>query len=241
MKTTTMSATLGARTKSVVRFAAAMWVTTLAMGGTGLAAQEQVGCFRGQPLPQCKTFWIIEMQGLIPLAQTSRQVTYAGEFGYSYPSESFGDQVEWNLGHMVNVGGGYAVGGVLTVGSGSNNPLTGVRVRGRKWLSRDLSLELEGGLLRSDATGLRWEGQSGWTTDLRFNIRDQGSFFVRYDGLPLAAQSFSYPDNNGLSDPGGVQHGLLVGASAGSVPALVGSGLLGVYVAILVAALAGSN
>ena len=32
--------------------------------------RQQVGCFRGRPLPVCKSFWIFEMQGNAPLVQT---------------------------------------------------------------------------------------------------------------------------------------------------------------------------
>jgi hypothetical protein len=35
----------------------------------------QFGCFRGRPLPACKSFWIIEFQASEPVAQTSRTVT----------------------------------------------------------------------------------------------------------------------------------------------------------------------
>lgn len=213
------------------------------LGTTGLAAQEQIGCFRGKPLPECKSFWIVEMQGLTPLLQNSRTLTYWGERGggvvdtlYS-DTGTFGARLEWNMGHMLNVGGGYAVGGIFTLGVGENVSLTGIRLRGRKWLSRDVSLELEGGRVLSDANGSRGGEVRGWTGDLRLNIRDQGSFFVRYDGLTLPEQSLSFDDSSGQFDPGGAQHALLVGVSAGSWPAVAGSGLLGLIMAVFIAGL----
>lgn len=63
----------------------------------------------------------------------------------------------------------------------------------------------------------------GYTADLRLNIRDQGSFFVRWDGIQLPTVVFP----GGYSDLGGDQHAFYVGASAGSVPALIGTGVGG--------------
>jgi hypothetical protein len=202
------------------------------------AAQDQVGCFRGRPQPACKTFWIVELQGLIPMAQTTRTVQTGG--GYTYEARAFEEVVEWNIGHMVNVGDRYAVGGVLTVGSGGADPLTGVRLRGRRWLTEDLSLEIEGGLLRTDAGGFRWAGVNGWTADVRLNIRDQGSFFLRYDGVNVPEQTYPWSDA-GYSDPGGLHHGLSLGATAGSVPALVGTGAMGLLYAVMLAIYIGND
>jgi hypothetical protein len=234
MMTTTMNVQM--RTKRLRR-AAALGVASLVVATAAASAQEQIGCLRGKPLPDCKTFWIVEMQGLIPMAQTSRMVTYSGDWTYAYEAKAFDNAVEWNIGHMVNVGDGYAAGGVFTVGSGNTDPLTGIRVRGRKWLAKDLSVEVEGGLLRTNAADTHFPGANGWTADLRLNIRDQGSFFVRYDGVSLPEES--YPDMNGHFDPGGIHHGLSLGASAGSVPALVGTGALGLFYVVVFALYAG--
>ncbi|HKJ00972.1 MAG TPA: hypothetical protein VJ997_00920 [Longimicrobiales bacterium] len=225
--------------KKMMRGAAAAATGMLLVAPSGVSAQEQIGCFRGKPLPDCKTFWIVEMQGLIPMAQTTRRVTSGSDdYRYTVEVKAFENVVEWNVGHMVNVGEGYALGGIITVGTGGSDPLTGLRLRGRKWLNKDLSLELEAGLLRTDGGGSRFAGLSGWTSDLRLNIRDQGSFFVRYDGVSLPEQS--YPFNSYL-DPGGVHHGISLGASAGSVPALVATGALGIFYAVLVALYIGSD
>jgi len=207
---------------------------TAAMTGTA-AAQERIGCFRGKPLPDCKTFWIVEMQAFVPLAQTTRTVTSGPtDFPYPYASEAFENQVEWNVGHMVNVGDVYAVGGVFTVGPGKSDAWRGIKVRGRRWLSGNLSMEVEAGLLRDNTGDLGWAGMSGWTSALRFNVRDQGSLFVRYDGASVPEKS--HPDVSSFFDPGGVQHGLFIGASAGSWPALVGTVLANVALIVLYAA-----
>jgi len=207
-------------------------ITLLAMAPTAAAAQEQIGCFRGKPLPDCKTFWIVEMQGVVPMVQSTRTVSSgSGSDNYTYQVEAFDNAVEWNVGHMVNVGDRWAVGGVVTVGSGGRDVLTGLRMRGRRWLKEDLSLELEAGVLSSEAAYNSQSRFNGWTSDLRLNIRDQGSFFVRYDGVSVPAALYPYND---YFDPGGVHHGFSFGASAGSVPALVGTGALGILYAVLI-------
>jgi hypothetical protein len=194
----------------------------------------RIGCFRGQQLDVCRSFWILEMQGSVALAQTDRRIDYGD--GTTYPIDAIGDVLEWNLGHMVNVNERWALGGVFTVGTGNSDLLKGIKVRARRWLHPDLSVELEGGLWRTDVGGLRWPGGNGVTADLRLNIRDQGSVFVRWDGVSLSERTFPGWDPGGAAYriPGGFHQGVSVGASAGSVPGLVGSGALGlVYVVLL--------
>ena len=221
MKKTTWSVRAGARGRVLLAVATAC-VGVLA-ATPGLGAQAKVGCLRGRPLPDCRSFWLIEMQGSTAVAQTTRMVSYGGDLQAA--TDAFGEVLEWNLGHMVNLSPTFAVGGVFTLGSGSSDVLTGIRVRGRQWLSDDLSVELEGGLLKTTAGGAAYPARNGPTVGLRLNVRDQGSFFVRWDGvsLPEVLPTESWMHH----DPGGFHHGLSVGASAGSVPALIGTGTLG--------------
>ena len=202
--------------------------------------RQQVGCFRGRPLPACKSFWIFEMQGSAPLAQTSRTIQIGG--GPTFKQEIFASVLEWNLGHMFNVASTYAIGGVVTGGTGNGDPLTGLKLRVRRWLHSDLSLEAEGGLLWNDAHGGGISGTVGGTAALRLNIRDQGSFYIRWDMLPIAARSGRSYDTGDRSsgsflDPGGTHHALSIGVGTGSVPALITTGAAGVTLAVLFAIL----
>ena len=78
----------------------------------------------------------------------------------------------------------------------------------------------------------------GYTLGLRMNVLDQGFFGLRYDVVNIAEQTWDFGSETQI-DPGGVQHGLHAVAGLGSVPALVGSGALGlgflVFLAIFVA------
>ncbi len=186
----------------------------------------RVGCLRGRPLPACKSFWLVEMQGYTPLTQSGRSVTYSG--GPQVRLEAFESTLEWNLGHMVNLSPTFALGGTLSVGpSGGSGIFSGARLRARRWMSPDWSLELSGGLLDSDA---RYPSARGVTFDARVNIRDQGAFFVRWDGASLAPDNFP---ESGHFDPGGFQQALSIGAAAGSAPGLIGTAALGLGYVIL--------
>jgi hypothetical protein len=196
-----------------------------------------VGCLRGRPLPACRSFWIVEMQGTQPLIQSQRTTRLPG--GADVLRDTFEETLEWNVGHMVNVSPTFAVGGVLTVGTGNDDAFRGARIRGRRWLTPNVSLELEAGVIQGNASGTRYPGVTGPTADLRLNVRDQGSFYVRWDALTL--DPLSYPGDPGFYDPGGTQNAVSVGASLGSIPALIGTGALAVAYAVLLGALLGSD
>ena len=219
-------------------------IPSSAQGSRDADGRQQIGCFRGRPLPACKTFWIVEMQGSSPVAQTSRTVRFDSDPERSGSPQFFEDHlttfdsvIEWNLGHMANLGDKYALGGVVTVGSGNGDALSGLKVRLRRWLSSDFSVEAEAGAFWSDAGGMRRSDAIGGTAALRFNIRDQGAIYLRWDVLPVLEESQPW----GYYDPGGTQHALSVGLSAGSVPALIGTGALGVTWLVLLAIIVGQG
>jgi len=221
----------------------------LAQSSSVADARQQMGCFRGRPLPACKSFWIVEMQVSQPIVQTSRTVLdFYPEYDAQYPGydvgrrlpvsvyedqrTAFSSVLEWNLGHMVNLGENFALGGVVTGGTGNGGSgLTGLKMRVRRWVGPDFSVEVEAGAMWGNAQYV--ERSAGGTAALRFNIRDQGAFYLRWDVLPL--QERSRPGEYGHFDPGGTQHALSVGVSAGSVPALVATGTLGVTLAVWIA------
>lgn len=198
--------------------------------------EPKVGCLRGRPRPACKSFWIVEMQASTPLAQTQRTVMYAG--GMTRSVETFEHVLEWNLGHMVNLGPTFALGGVVTAGTGANDPLTGLKVRVRRWLSPDVSVEAEGGMVRTNGSHRFYPSATGGTADLRLNIRDQGSFYVRWDGVRLPQEDYLL---DGGSDAGGFEQAFSVGVGLGSVPALAGTGAMGLGLVVLWAMVAGDS
>lgn len=201
--------------------------------------EPSIGCFRGNPLPRCKSFWIFEMQGSLPIAETSRLV----DTGYNGPEETgtFDPVFEWNLGHMMNTSDEWAFGGVMTVGTGNSNPLTGLKARARRWMNPQVSVEAETGAMWSDASGFHFNSLLGGTAAVRLNIRDQGQFYLRWDVLSIPEERIDRSGTREYYDPGGVQHGVSVGASVGSVPSLVGTGALGVAFVVILAIVASEN
>ena len=224
------------------------WVAAAAAAvplGGQQASSPAVGCLRGRPLASCRSFWIVEAQGVFPLLASSRSILFpgaqgperAGPTGGSYSMKAFESQLEWNLGHMVNVSPRVAVGGAVTLGTGSSDPLTGVRGRARWWITDEVSAEGEAGMLRSNGGGGYHDAVNGATFGARLNIRDQGAVFLRYDVLQLPTVETEYQ-----VDPGGRQSGFSLGVGVGSVPALVGTGAVGlVYAVLLGVFLAHSN
>lgn len=228
--------------KTTTWLRAGLWMAAVAaMAPLDVPAQEsdepqgRIGCFSLTPMPRCKTSWIVEMQGSVPMVQSQRTVSYGS--GQTFQQEAFPEEeISWNLGHMVHLDPQWAVGGLFTVGSGGGDALTGVRLRVRRWVLPDLSVEAEGGLLRSNANGTRYPDVTGPTAGLRLNIRNHGSFFLQWDGLDLPPQTQDWGPDAFYRDPGGWQNGFRVGASLNSVAALAGSGVLTLAYAFLWAA-----
>src|SRR5687767_2589425 len=80
------------------------------------SAPRREFCFNGARLPKCRTFVIAEMQGVLPLTQTSRTVRYS--YGPERQESIFGDRPQWEVGLMHNVSHDWAVGGAARLGPG---------------------------------------------------------------------------------------------------------------------------
>lgn len=200
--------------------------------GSKSQAQERqrldMACWRGAPRPTCGGFFVVEMQSVMPLFQSHR-----GQVDWSHSYQMFKSQVEWNLGYMENVTTHWAVGATLSMGSGADGVLTGLKARARRWLGPQRSLELEGGTFRKQAHH-RSGDVTGFTAGARFNLGDRGSFFVRWDGVDVPG--FLYPPP-GAPHPGGFQQAIHVGVGSGSTWAVGTTAALGLgYLALIMLA-----
>jgi hypothetical protein len=119
----------------------------------------------------------------------------------------FAPQLEFGVGVMKNVSSDWGVGVRASANIGGDNGGLALRVRGRRWIDNDVSVEAEAGVLRANA---RW---GGLTTGARATWRDQASLFLRHDVVPVRA-----------SEP--TRRLIVGGAGAGSTPAAVADGLL---------------
>jgi hypothetical protein len=162
------------------RWAAAIALAALfQMAPSGLSAQKTL-CFNGSRLPVCSNFLIVEMQGVLPAAQTSRTITWVG--GEAIDRTTFDDRLEWHLGLMHNVGERWAVGGAVGVGTGAANALTSLTARGRRWITDDVALDVGGGVLfgpQEVGGGTR----NGTLVDARLNFNDDVYGGVRWEQM----------------------------------------------------------
>ena len=77
---------------------------TLAQGGANAEGPAKIGCIRGRTLPECRSFWLFEMQAPVLVTQTS---TPRGLFNL----------FEWNFGDSEVLGLFYYLTGcVLGIG-----------------------------------------------------------------------------------------------------------------------------
>lgn len=177
----------------------------------------RVGCLHGAPRPACASFWLIEFQA-------SR-----GWLLHDPPPSDFADrsftQYEWNLGHMGNVADHWALGATVSLGNGSDDIFTGVRGRVRRWLTPDLSMEVEAGVAQSNGDGRWYPALTAPSAGLRFNIQDRGSAFVRYDGFGAPdGRHFVGPDRP--LEPWGRRAEVRGGIALGGKPALAATGVV---------------
>lgn len=197
-----------------------------ASAAAGLHGQNVPGeapaafCWRGQPLPACASFALFELEGALAVASTT-EVHESSTLTTEYPV--FENELKWHLGAMRNLSEEWALGATVSLGTGSPSPLTGIRVRARRWLEPNVSLELEAGAVNTGindrfGSGLGW----GPTFGARLNLGDYVSVFTRWEGAYARAGSTTY-----FSRKAGFHQGLYVGVSAGSTVAVAGSAVLG--------------
>lgn len=200
-------------------------------------AEASIGCWQGQPLPECRSFWLFEVQGNLLLSGSDRTVVQPDARIRS--RESFESSLEWNLGHMVNVSDRVALGGMVSLGTGSSDVFTGLKGRARWWLHQDYSVELGAGGMKTDLTG-SFAGDDLWgvTTDFRINIQDRGSFFLRWEGVDVPTSTrLGVPDPDGPSDFG---NAIYAGVGLGSDWAAIGTAAGGLgYLVLLGVVLSG--
>lgn len=194
-----------------------------AKGQESLESRPTVGCLHGAPPPACASFWIVELQA-------SEGWLVSDQPGRPYRPDL--TRYEWNLGHLANLGDHWALGGTVSVGSGSDGIFTSARGRLRRWVSPDVSLELEAGLAESNGNGAWYPAITGGSVGLRFNIRDWGSAFVRYDDFGAPPDSlFLGPDRPRV--PWSRQNVVQVGIALGGTAALAGTGVVVAAYAVL--------
>ena len=192
-----------------------------------LSAQEsgssRAACFRISAAPECRGYWIVETQFVTPLTSSEQIYPFRG----SVPV--FDDNnVEFNLGYMINATPTLSLGGAVALGSGSGGVPDGARARLRWWARDGLSLEAEGGIVRTNLGS--WVGTPlvGPSVGVRANFNDFGALLLRYDRVEVPADGvWSGGPASALSGGVGVSSGAAVAAGA-----LIGVGLVVILIAL---------
>ncbi len=138
----------------------------------GLDEDSAFLCFRGGPASRCSSFLIIEFSYATRLNRTTR-----ANPGY-YDNDAF----SWEAGWMKNTGERLALGGTVFYGPGEDR--LGLKSRLRWWLSREVSVDLGGGvLLKNDVM------DPGLTGHLGLNLVDVLQAFTQVEVLRFKSGS----------------------------------------------------
>lgn len=187
------------------------------------ARQPRSWCFLADPAPRCRSYPILEVQGTWGLASTVLPRPIGSD------RRAFDEfNLEFTLGHAVNLTPRWGVGAGITLGTNVGG-FDGARARVRYWASEAVSVEADVGMIRTNL-GSYAPVSTGPSVGLRANLFDVGTLGVRYEAVDVPGTEFL---------PGGWQSGLSVTGGFAGPTAIVASGLIGIGVAAFIIAFAG--
>jgi hypothetical protein len=111
-------------------------VIAVCMIATSLPVMAQ-NCWRGEPSPDCRTFWVTEFGIFWRVDGISEGIR--GEQLYDYG-------IRYELGPMFNAGERYALGGTVTL-TGTGENAVGLHGRLRHWMNRNWSIDISPGII----------------------------------------------------------------------------------------------
>jgi hypothetical protein len=183
-------------------------------------------CWRGKPLPECRSFLITELGVLYRLDSDPISP------GVSRLHFSF------DLGWMKNVSDHAAVGATAYGLAGTEHARTGIRGRYRHWLSRESSLDFAPGVLLGggEDSGLKFQSP-GFVGAI---ILNQGDWVaVTVEGEYSRFRSYGYV-GSGIASQKSSDMTWRAGAKLGSAPGTIGAILLVGAAIVIVATFEGS-
>ena len=184
---------------------------------TTAAAQEPLSseqavrslCFRGRPLPTCRTFWITEAGYSYRLTGQSRDHSYA----------------TWEVGLMRNLSVRTALGATLFAGF-DGDLRWALKGRFRRWVSSSTSLEVAPGVLLTGCEG----NCPGFTGHLAVNFEDRFAFTSHVEVLNRRGFG-AFPGRSSVAWYIGVKLGSQPGVIATGVEAVALVGVLVLFLA----------
>lgn len=150
---------------------------------------EEGLCWRGRPLPKCRTFVLTEIgyYGVAAVTQQHYQYSYPGTNGdtvtYRYSEDAMSSQLTAEVGVMQNLGPRTALGGTFVLGFGTGGADVGIKGRYRRWLSpTGMALDLGAGIISGTLQQSSGDVRSpGVTMDVALNAADYGALVLRTD------------------------------------------------------------
>ena len=199
----------------------------LLVGAHALVAQSAPEICWRSPRPNCELTIVTEVHVQAVLLSSKR--TLFQDFGSGGQSTTKEDGLRgltlgWDVGMLKRIDDRRAVGAAIEIGVADGALRTALKARGRQYLSDNLSAELAVGLVRGKGGSFSSGLATGLTTNLRINAADKVSVFVTYDDMPWADAPpntpYTYTDTARA-------RGIRAGASLGSMPAVIGTGVGG--------------
>ena len=137
--------------RTVIVFACALIPIAIGAQSDTAARAPAPRCWRGKPLPQCRSFWITEMAGEYAFVTT--KTNYRLTFGSHVEAISKADdsaQLLWRIGPMFNTAPSRAIGVTLSAGTVIEGGREAIELRRRRWISAEQSVDFSAGVLRMD-------------------------------------------------------------------------------------------
>lgn len=100
-------------------------------------------CWRGEPSPYCRSFWVTEFGIFWRLDEVSKEIRIEEVYDYG---------IRYELGPMFNMNEKYAFGGTVTL-TGTGETGLGIHGRLRYWMNRNWSLDLSPGIIFHGSSG----------------------------------------------------------------------------------------
>jgi hypothetical protein len=212
-------------------------------GDAAVPVRTDPFCWRGRPLPRCRSFALFELgvYGRLATTRLRERYTLPSVGAQQRDEEAFSSQFGWSAGAMRNLDASTAVGGALVLAFGDAGNTVAGTVRLRRWTGRGTSVELAGGpgaaqvplpIVSGTVDGVDLLGGEGigWRPALLAEARANAS-----DLIALSVRGVVVPRAGGRQ-----QAAVLAGASTGSGLAAIGTVGLGILTALAIAALAGA-
>jgi hypothetical protein len=203
----------------------AAWLLAAALLPAGPApASASSLCWRGKPLPECRTFLVTEL-GVY--ARLDEDPTQAADNPVYFTLD---------LGLVKNVSPTTGIGLTAYGGAGDSHARVGARVRYRRWLSRDLSLDLAPGVIvYGSEDGGYTHRAPGFVLGATWNWRDWVALGLevehnRYEIVGYTPGEFAAPQR--VSDTT-----WRAGGKLGSAPGVLGTAVLVGFFVYLVSTL----